>query len=264
MTLPSDSAPARSETSPVTAADIKRRLCEKYPLADGWITMAEVTPPKTSRRFDLVAIMGWQSRGHEVMGFEVKVARSDWLRELAAPAKAEPLVRLCSRWWIAAPPGVVNVDELPPSWGLLVIHPEQIRTAKQAPTLEPASWPDSVWRCMMLRLANREAATPDDLAAARAEGARESRDASENAWRRQVEHEHERVAELEAIIHEAEKATGVQLRRWANFPALGEAMAFLREGDKGRMADKLERQAHELRTAAVAMRRAARAVKAVA
>lgn len=122
----------------VTSGDVKARLRERYQLADGWITMDEVTPPKCSRRFDLIAIMGWQSRGHEVMGFEVKVSRSDWLSELKDPAKAEPLVRLCSRWWIAAPPDVVKADELPPSWGLLVIHPEQIRTAKQAPTLVPA------------------------------------------------------------------------------------------------------------------------------
>jgi hypothetical protein len=245
----------------ITSGDVKARLRERYALKDGWITMDEVTPPKCDRRFDMLAIMGWQSRGHEVMGFEVKVSRGDWLAELKDPAKAEPLVRLCSRWWIAAPPDVVRVDELPPSWGLLVIHPEQIRTVKQAPTLEPEAWSDAIWRCMLLRCATREARTPDDPAKARTEGARESREASESAWKRELDRERSRITELEGIIRQAEQATGVNLGRWCNYHALGEAMQFLRDGRTDEMVRRIERDAHMMREAALRMRMAVRGLK---
>ncbi len=184
-----------------TSADIRARLIEKYPFKDGWITMAEVTPPKCQRRFDLIAIMGWQSRGHVAMGFEIKVARSDWLRELAEPAKADPLVTLCSRWWIAAPPGVVEVSELPPAWGLLVVHPEQIRTVKQAPELDPEAWPDAVWRCMLLRCATREIRSPDELDQARNKGWAEGRQSALNETKADSSHAEKRADELQQIIN---------------------------------------------------------------
>ncbi|MFM2090729.1 MAG: Bordetella phage vB BbrM [Planctomycetota bacterium] len=245
----------------ITAADIDRRLREKYPLADGWITMGEVTPPGTSRRFDLIAIMGWNSRGHEALGFEVKVSRGDWLRELKDPAKAEPLVRLCSRWWIVAPPGVVEVEELPPAWGLQVVHESVIRVAKQAPQLNPEPWSPAVWRCMMLRQATREARTPDDLERAKREGAA----AGAEEWRKMMDAQEERhrtaMAELRATIEAAEKATGVRLNRYTDFPALGEAMKMLQVGGHSEIVRKLENDARLLREGAIRMRLAARALR---
>lgn len=246
---------------PITARDVVRRLQDRYLVADGWITMAEVTPPKAHRRFDLIAIMGWQSRGHEAMGFEVKVSRSDWLAELKDPAKAEPLVRLCSRWWIAAPPGVVRVEELPPAWGLLVLHPDQIRTGKQAPQLNPEPWPDEVWRCMLLRLGTREARTPEDLERAKAEGRKEAEKWAESNQKRSVAHLEAEVRGLRTQIQQARDATGVDLDRWTDFPALGEAMRLLSARDST-LVDVMERDSRKLRDAAIRLRLAARAIRA--
>lgn len=246
----------------MSSEDVKRRLRDRYQLSDGWITMSEVTPPKTQRRFDLIAIMGWQSRGHEALGFEVKVNRGDWLAELKDPAKAEPLVRLCSRWWIAAPPDIVKVDELPPAWGLLVIYPEQIRAAKQAPQLNPEPWSDAAWRCMMLRLATRESRSPDDLEKARNEGVRIGYEQSELRAKTESERGEKRERELLDVINAAEKATGVRLTSWTNFQALGEAMRMVQGDGRMAVADRLERQHRELRTLAIAMRRAAKSIKA--
>lgn len=249
----------------ITSADIRARLVERYAFKDGWITMAEVTPPKCSRRFDLVAIMGWQSRGHVAMGFEIKVARSDWLRELAEPAKAEPLVNLCSRWWIVAPPGVVEVAELPPAWGLLVVHPDQIRAAKQAPELNPSPWPDAVWRCMLLRCATRESRTPDELTQARSAGHREGYELAKEHSKHDAESWKERWQEMRDLIDQAERATGVDLSRFTDFPALGEAMRLIQStGSRTWTIDRLEKQAAELREAAEAMVRAATSLRAPA
>jgi hypothetical protein len=233
----------------VTALELRRRLLERYLLKDGWITMAEVTPPKCSRRFDMVAIQGWGSRGHQAMGFELKISRSDWLRELAEPAKAEPLVSLVTGWWIVAPPGIVKENELPPSWGLLVVHPEQIRTGKQAPQLEPAPWSDAVWRCMLLRCATREASTASELEEARAEG---------NA-KRQQERDAKELADLQEVVKKAQAATGVKLTSWTDYPALGAAMKAL-QGD-ATLAYALDREATALEKLAANMRATLAAVK---
>lgn len=250
-----------SNPTNVSSSAIIHRLRERFPLADGWITMGEVTPPGTKRRFDLIAIMGWQSRGHEVLGFEVKVSRSDWLAELKDPAKADPLVRLCSRWWIAAPPDVVKVEELPAAWGLLVIHPEQVRAIKQAPQLNPEPWSPEVWRCMMLRQATREQHAPDDLEKAKRAGWTEGYEEGAKSAERMQKSDRDHIAALEKIIAEAEKATGVQIRFWCDYPALGEAMRLVRDSGSSRIVEKMEKHARELRETALRMRKAARSIR---
>lgn len=84
------------------------------------------------RTFDAIAIGLWSSRGHPVHGFECKVSKSDWKRELAKPEKAEPLVAFCHYWWIVAPRGVVDPGTLPDGWGLLEAQGGMIRTVRDA------------------------------------------------------------------------------------------------------------------------------------
>jgi hypothetical protein len=74
---------------------------------------------KATRTADAMALGLWPSRGHELHGFEVKVSRGDWRRELAEPDKAEGWCQVVDRWWIVAPAGVVPKEELPVGWGLL-------------------------------------------------------------------------------------------------------------------------------------------------
>lgn len=74
------------------------------------------------RTIDAVAVSLWPSRGLVIDGFEVKVSRSDWLRELAKPEKAEDTCKVVDRFWVVAPEGVVHANEdLPPMWGYLVV-----------------------------------------------------------------------------------------------------------------------------------------------
>lgn len=247
----------------MNAQEIINRLKERYPIGDGWITMAEVTPPGCKRRFDLISIMGWSSRGHEAMGFEVKVARSDWLAELANPAKAEPLVKLCSRYWIVAPPGVVVKDEMPAAWGLLTVHPEMIRADKQAPNLNPEPWTDAVWRCMLLRCGTRERHSIDDLAKAKHEGYREGYAAGEKQAETMTTNWEQEWEALREQVDNAQKATGVHIGKWTDWPELGEAMTMIREaraGHHSHQVERIRRDAESLRSAAAAMEKAADAL----
>ena len=95
-------------------------------LGAGWACIEEV------EQVDLLAVGLWRSTGHRVHGFEVKVSRGDWLRELRKPGKAR--ANLCDAWTVATVPGVVKDGELPDGWG----HAE-IRSGLPLPGELPAA-----------------------------------------------------------------------------------------------------------------------------
>lgn len=74
-----------------------------------------------------------------VHGFEVKVSRSDWLREhrthegpFAFGWKSYPWGRYCTHWWLVVPhKDIMRPDELPDGWGLLV-GSKRLRAVHQA------------------------------------------------------------------------------------------------------------------------------------
>ncbi len=72
------------------------------------------------RTADFIVFDTWASSRFAIHGVEVKVSRSDWLRELKDPTKAEPFMAWCTHWWLAVPDrSMVKPDELPSGWGLL-------------------------------------------------------------------------------------------------------------------------------------------------
>jgi transcriptional regulator len=127
-------------------------LQKRYP-APEWALMQEVAP-KTgggTRYADAVAVNLWSSRGHAVHGFEIKVSRSDWLRELKQPEKAEDIFQYCDYWWILAPRGIVKDGELPPTWGLLELRESGITQIKAAPKLAPIAITREFFASLMRR-----------------------------------------------------------------------------------------------------------------
>lgn len=84
---------------------------------------------------DYVAIDTWASSGFPVHGHEVKVSRSDWLRELKDPSKAEAIAQHCDFWWlVVSHMRVVEHSSLvPDGWGLMVADGRGgLRVARQA------------------------------------------------------------------------------------------------------------------------------------
>jgi len=74
-----------------------------------------------TRTCDALAMSVWPSRGLHLFGIEIKVSRSDWIREKENPEKADAVGRFCDFWVIAAgSESIVKDGELPPGWGLLV------------------------------------------------------------------------------------------------------------------------------------------------
>lgn len=87
---------------------------------------------------DAVVMDLWPSTGLEIHGHEVKVSRSDWLTELKAPQKCEPVKRYCDRWWlVVSDRAIVKAGELPVGWGLMVVSGDTTRVVVKAPKLNP-------------------------------------------------------------------------------------------------------------------------------
>lgn len=105
-------------TEQVRAA-LRTRFCQ--PEWALFFEVADGTGASQRRWADAMAMNMWGSRGLALHGFEIKVSRSDWKRELANPAKAESIAGLCDFWHIVAPKGMIPFDELPPGWGLFEV-----------------------------------------------------------------------------------------------------------------------------------------------
>jgi len=124
-----------------------------------------------SRTVDALGMSLYPSRGLELVGFEVKVTRSDWLRELGNPEKAEAVGSYCDRWFIAAgAKDLVKVEELPGPWGLLVPHGKTMKIVKDAGRLD-AKPLDRKFLAAILRRVSEQRVDPAHLNEIRAEEA---------------------------------------------------------------------------------------------
>ncbi|MBB3012032.1 hypothetical protein [Cupriavidus alkaliphilus] len=201
--------------SPVRyTAELARRLIATKFAAPEWATMFEVAPRTGggTRYADAVAVNLWQSRGHAFHGFEIKVSRGDWLRELKDPAKAEEIQRFCDYWTIVAPKGVVADGELPPTWGLLEMRPDRLMQIKAGPKLDA----QPITRAFFASLMRRGNEGLDQLSAKKLAA---ERAAMHTAIADQVEREvrnrtrdHERLKEQ---IAKFEQETGLSFSEWA-------------------------------------------------
>lgn len=104
------------------------------------------------RTADALAMSLWPSRGLHLNGFEVKVSRADWKRELDEPSKAEEIASFCHFWWlVVSDPKIVQNGELPATWGLLVQHGEKLKCEKEPTFNKDAKAPDHAMLAAILR-----------------------------------------------------------------------------------------------------------------
>lgn len=132
----------------VTSGYIYEQLRIRYPNTTNskgqWATAAEVRNftgyGNNVRSCDFLAMSCWPSKGLHLHGHEVKVSRSDWLKEIQDVSKAGAFAQYCHYWWIVAPKGLVKLDELPATWGLLHCTAKtMLRVARPATLNESAA-----------------------------------------------------------------------------------------------------------------------------
>ncbi len=178
----------------------------------------------------------WPSRGLELIGFEVKVSRADWLRELKNAEKAEDFFALCDRWYVVAPTEAVKLEELPAGWGWMVPGPKGLKV-EAAGTAKKGADPDRLFLAAMLRRIQEatvpRAAIAAELTKAREQGCKDAlREAGYDA------DDHQRLVEQVAAF---EKASGVRLDPYEwRWDAIGRAVRQVLEHGPERIRRQLE------------------------
>jgi len=218
--------------------------------APTWSTFFEVpnsTGGAKSRTADAVAVCAWPSRGMEIHGVEVKAYRSDWIRELRQPEKSTAVQRYCDRWWVVAErEDVVAADEVPSTWGLLVLRGKKLVTLVDAPklTAEPLTrgFVASILRAASARFVDKEVVTA--LVAEKLEEAVERRRDSNAAEVERLRRDH---AELRELTEALARGIGVplyDLTHGLGWPqkdpdSIGRAIRFVLDGGPAKYAGEL-------------------------
>lgn len=172
------------------------------------------------RTADALAMSLYPSRGLDLMGFEIKVSRPDWLREKKEPAKAEEIARFCDRWWlVVGDESIVAPAELPPTWGLLV--PKKgggLLQKVEAPKLDAAPMSREFMAAIMRSMADAQkgyvarSELAEELVAAREAGRLASMNVGDAAALELVTADRDQLVQM---IDAFEAASGVQFNRWA-------------------------------------------------
>lgn len=210
----------------MSAADIRAAIVKRCPGPE-WVTAFEVPDDAgfdKRRSADAVAMNTWPSRGLEIHGFEIKVSRTDFLRELRDPAKSATIQRYCDRWYVCIPDTgkggkmIASTEELPVTWGLLTLRGGKLVTVREAPKL-PADQPGRGFMAATLR-AMQGRTVPQDavhkmIAEARAAALKEA-GANERGGGQQVLHLEKQMQELRENIRAFEQASGIQLSEWGD------------------------------------------------
>jgi len=104
-----------------------------------WIWFEELScrtsfnPP----RIDLWVMDTWGDKN--AIAYEVKVSRSDFLREIANPAKREPAMAVSNFFYFAAPRDLIAASEVPEGCGLVEVIPRTAKVVVRAPRRSVAS-----------------------------------------------------------------------------------------------------------------------------
>jgi hypothetical protein len=182
------------------------------------------------RRIDAVAIGIWKSVGRNVSAFELKVSRSDWLRELKHVNKADPFVAICDYFWlVTGDPSVAKVDEIPACWGWMTATKHGLRVQRPAQKL-PNDRDNMPWGFTvgLLRKLQDDLISSPDVRSAIEERTREQ----ERMYRAQLERAGgiaaRELRDLRDAVAEFEKASGITLKSY-NAGAIGGIVKSLEE-----------------------------------
>jgi len=118
-----------------TATEVRSLLNERFCQSNGYVYVNEVPNATTvhkSRTIDGLAMGIWKKSGITLNAFEIKVARTDFLRELDDISKAADFESQAHYFWLVSPRDVAKVEEIPANWGWLVVSESGLTIRKRA------------------------------------------------------------------------------------------------------------------------------------
>lgn len=228
----------------LTAGDLAAAIRARYEPPE-WHLETEVT--LANRRLDVVAFNLWTARQNRVVGFELKVSRGDWVRELDAFQKSEEWVQVVDAFYVVTPPKIIRPEELPAGWGHLELCGSRMMTRAHA-AVKPigTTLPREVVARFFTRLAQR-ATSAEREAERRARF--EVRSELDAQIRREItkglEVERADAADTRRQLDELLTALGIDRHSWQlHERALRAAGVFARyEGDARLIAEGIRRAA---------------------
>ena len=171
-----------------------------------------------TRTADAIAVSLWPSRGIFAHGFEFKDSRTDFLKEMKDPSKAEEIGRYCAQWSIVVSrESIATEDEIPPAWGLMLLKDGVVKTIRKAPRRE-AQVPEWPFVGAILRAAQGVVTGEDEINRQVQEAVRKSNEThyrdcqkARDDGRKEVGRE---LEELRSTLHKFEQESGIRISRW--------------------------------------------------
>lgn len=199
----------------MSTPSLRDALRKRYSMPE-WVFMEEVRDAagfESSRSADGIAMSMWPSRGLEINGFEIKASRSDWLRELKNPAKAEAIAAYCDRWWIVALKDLVKIEELPAGWGLMELQANgSLKEVKTAPARENVK---PITRTFMAAMMRRVGELDNRIIYNLVQDAiKEDLKRNETRLQAEIEKRSKKYTEVSGRLDEIKAATGIDLLSW--------------------------------------------------
>ncbi len=213
-----------------------------------YVTLGEVrdgTGAYAARSADVMAFGVWPSRGLEIIGFEIKSFRNDWLRELKSPAKAESIAPYCDKWYVVAADDVVKLEEVPPAWGWLTPSGRGLKIAKESAS--PEALPiDRSFFMSIVRNISRSYVPKDHVETLANNRAQSLADAQNSTNKYRME----RADELEKSVKAFEEAAGINIDRYGfNAKETGDIMKLVLDKSLHYHTDRLVKIAASVKDA---------------
>lgn len=228
--------PEKKSGEKITSADLLKMLAVKYPSPEyGLFSQCRnATGYAACRSADAVVMSLWPSRGFQLIGFEIKVSRSDWLSELKKPQKAEPIFQYCDKWYlVTSEENIVQGDELPLTWGHIYCTGKKLKYKKNAPDLKPVPIDRDFLAALFRNVAEKMIAKDlitDKIQAAREDGMRLGESGLHRAQ--------EQTELLKNHIAAFEEKSGLNINTY-NAGKIGETVKMVLDGKHERIERKL-------------------------
>jgi hypothetical protein len=117
-----------------SANDILQVIKQRHPSPD-WVYFEELrgsTGYLVDQRIDAWAMHTWPSKGFLSIAYEVKISRSDLLKELHQPTKHLFAMNVSNEFYYAVPQGLMKKEELPECCGLIEIADDDAKVVVKA------------------------------------------------------------------------------------------------------------------------------------
>lgn len=127
---------AKVKAPGLTSADVLACLRTRFEVSGRSVLveqLADSTGHDCSSWIDAAVVNLWPSDGLSIDAYEVKVSRSDFLREIQRPGKNQWCRdQLSSFSFVVSDAAIAKIDELPEGAGLLVVNGDSVKTIRAA------------------------------------------------------------------------------------------------------------------------------------